>query len=85
MLESVEIRTSAPVEGYPYEWVSAIAHYAVDPDAEANARITDLGLAPRDADGKVRFSGDVVLLRPNGGGNGRALLSVPTAAWSGCR
>ena len=54
-----------------------MAHYAVDPDAPANARIADLGLAPRDGDGKVRFSGDVVLLRPDGGGNRRALLAVP--------
>jgi hypothetical protein len=78
MLESLEIRTAGPVEGYPYEWVSAIAHYAVDPGAKASARIADLSLAPRDPDGKVRFSGDVVLLRPaEGAGNGRALLSVP--------
>ncbi len=77
MLESLEVRASEAVKGYPYEWVSAVARYAVDPDDPANARITDLGLAPRDGDGKVRFSGDVVLLRPDGGGNRRAVLSVP--------
>jgi alpha/beta hydrolase family protein len=32
---------------------------------------------PRDADGKVRFAGDVALLRPTDDGNGRALLVVP--------
>ena len=77
MLESLEIRTAEPIENYKYEWISGVAHYAVDPDAPANARIADLGLAPRDRDGKVRFSGDVVLLRPADGGNGRAILSVP--------
>ena len=77
MLESLEIRIAEPIENYKYEWISAVAHYAVDPDAPANARIADLGLAPRDHDGKVRFSGDVVLLRPADGANGRAILSVP--------
>ena len=77
MLESLEIRIAEPIENYKYEWISGVAHYAVDPDAPANARIADLGLAPRDHDGKVRFSGDVVLLRPADGGNGRAILSVP--------
>ena len=77
MLESLEIRITEPIENYKYEWISAVAHYAVDPDAPANARIADLGLAPRDHDGKVRFSGDVVLLRPADGTNGRAILSVP--------
>ena len=77
MLESLEIRITEPIENYKYEWISAVAHYAVDPDAPANARIADLGLAPRDHDGNVRFSGDVVLLRPADGTNGRAILSVP--------
>jgi len=77
MLESVEIRREEPMGNYRYEWISAVAHYAVDPDDPANARIADLSLAPRGHDGKVRFSGDVVLLRPDGGGNRRAILSVP--------
>jgi Alpha/beta hydrolase domain len=77
MIESLEVRSAKRLPDYPYEWISAVAHYAVDPAAPANARIADLGLAPRDGDGKVRFSGDVVLLRPDGGGNRRALLAVP--------
>jgi hypothetical protein len=77
MIESLEIRTGGPLENYKYEWISAEAHYAVDPVASANERIVDLGLAPPDADGKVRFSGDVVVLRPVGGGNRRAIVSVP--------
>ncbi len=77
MIESVEIQATKPLDDYPYEWVSAVARYAVDPELLANGRIADLGLAPRDADGLVRFSGDVVLLRPAGGGSRRAVLSVP--------
>jgi hypothetical protein len=77
MLESLEIRREKPMENYRYEWISAVAHYAVDPDDPASARVADLGLAPRGRDGKVRFSGDVVLLRPDGGGNRRAIVSVP--------
>jgi hypothetical protein len=77
MIESLEIRASEPVKGYDYEWVSAVAHYAVDPGAPASGRIADLALAPRDGDGQVRFTGDLVLLRPAGGGNGRALVVVP--------
>ncbi len=77
MIESLEIRSAQPFPRHQHEWISAVAHYAVDPDDRANARIADLGLAPRDGDGLVRFSGDVVLLRPAGGGNGRAIVSVP--------
>ena len=77
MIESLEIQATKPLDDYPYEWVSAVARYAVDPALPANERIADLGLAPRDADGLVRFSGDVVLLRPAGGGARRAVLSVP--------
>ena len=77
MLEAFTVRKTSPIAGRPYEWVSARAEYAVDPDDPGTARIADLGLVPRDADGKVRFAGDVVLLRSAGGGNGRALLVVP--------
>jgi hypothetical protein len=77
VLETFTVRKTSPIAGRHYEWVSARAEYAVDPDDPGTARIADLGLAARDADGKVRFAGDVVLLRPTGDGNGRALLVVP--------
>jgi hypothetical protein len=51
-----------------YEWVVATASYAVDTRDAGTARIADLKLVPRDADGKVRFRGDVVMLRPTEGG-----------------
>ena len=77
MIESIEIQATKPLEDYPYEWFRAVVRYAADPALPANERIADLGLAPRDADGLVRFSGDLVLLRPVGGGARRAVLSVP--------
>ncbi len=62
-----------------YEIIRATAHYAVDPDGEDESRIADLDLAPRDADGCVRFHGDVVLITPvdPSRGNGAMLIDVP--------
>jgi hypothetical protein len=44
--------------------VDGVARFAVDPDAPANASITDLRLAPRGEGGRVRFEADFCLLRP---------------------
>ena len=62
----------------PYESVSGRFSFAVDPDAAANATITDLKLAPRNADGKVEFWADFFLLKPVDPkkGNGRLLYDV---------
>jgi hypothetical protein len=47
-----------------YEKIHAVAHFALDPAAPANARIIDLQQAPRDTRGKVTFSSEFILLRP---------------------
>ena len=62
-----------------YERIDAIAHYAVDPAAAANAGIVDLDRAARDDDGRVHFRGDVVVLRPvvPASGNRVALIDIP--------
>ena len=39
-------------------------YFAVDPDNPANGIITDIGLAPRNADGLVEFSSDFFLIKP---------------------
>ncbi len=57
-----------------YERIRGRLHYAVDPKDPANARIVDLGLAPRDARGLVTFAGDFLLLRPKGLGRGNHRL-----------
>jgi hypothetical protein len=61
-----------------YEKIRGRLHYAVDPKNPANARIVDLRLAPRDARGRVTFSGDFVLLKPVdlARGNHRLLYDV---------
>ena len=62
-----------------YERIEGVLHYAVDPQAPGNARIVDLGLAPRDGDGRVHFQGSVSMLLPTEPtrGNGTLLLDVP--------
>jgi hypothetical protein len=47
-----------------YELLTGRAHFAIDPLHPANALITDIELAPRDAAGRVRCSADVSILRP---------------------
>ena len=47
-----------------HERVIARVHYAVDPKLPANQGIADLAAAPRNADGKVEFAGDLLLFLP---------------------
>ncbi|HEY1242965.1 MAG TPA: alpha/beta hydrolase domain-containing protein [Bryobacteraceae bacterium] len=61
-LQSIEVRSQATVG--PYEQILARAHYAVDPKLAANHGIADIALAPVDSQGKVEFSGDVLVWRP---------------------
>lgn len=61
-----------------YERVVAKARFVVDPNAPANAIITDLKLAPRNAEGMVEFSADIYCLKPRNPqrGNGTVLFEV---------
>jgi len=47
-----------------YERLWGRAHFAVDPDAPAQAGIVDIGKAPRNADGLVEFAADLLILKP---------------------
>ena len=62
----------------PYEQLDGTVHFAVDPANNANETVTDIGLAPRNAEGLVEFSSDFRLLRPvdPACGNGRVVLDV---------
>ena len=62
----------------PYEKLVGRLHYEVDPDDAANARVTDLKFAPRNARGKVEFWSDFYLLKPvhTERGNRRLLYDV---------
>src|ERR1035438_3197209 len=43
----------------PYEQITALARFAIDPKDARNRVIVDLELAPKNADGKVEFAADV--------------------------
>lgn len=59
----------------PFEICEGRIHYAVDPESPRNAAIVDLANAPRDGDGKVRFSGDFTFIHAPGSGQpARTLL-----------
>lgn len=61
-----------------YERIVGRVYFAVDPNHPANQIITDIALAPRNADGMVEFSSDFYLLKPRDAakGNGTALYEV---------
>jgi len=67
-LEVVERTPFAPGASFgeagAYEKIRGIAYFALDPAATANARIVDLGRAPRDARGRVTFASEFIMLRP---------------------
>jgi hypothetical protein len=62
----------------PYEELKGTLRFAIDPRHRANARITDVELAPRNAARRVEFSADVSILLPvdRARGNGRVVLDV---------
>ena len=78
---ALEIKTCSPfAQGTafgdvgPYQLLEGTVHVAVNPDHPSNAGITDLQLAPRNAQGLVRCVADVRLLSP----------SPPNTATTGC-
>jgi hypothetical protein len=62
-----------------YERVQGIVHFAVDPASPANSRIADIALAPRNAEGRVEFSSDFVIVRPRdpARSRGSVFLEIP--------
>ena len=61
-----------------YEKIAGTIRFSADPDHTLHKQITDIGLAPRNAAGRVEFSGDFYVLKPvdTRKGNGRLLLDV---------
>ena len=61
-----------------YEKIIGTIRFAADPGHPLHRRITDIGLAPKNAEGRVEFSGDFYLLKPvdTAKANGRLLLDV---------
>jgi len=62
----------------PYQLLQGSAHFAIDPLSPRNEAITDIELAPRDANGAVRFSSHFAMLQPvePARGNGSVLFDV---------
>ena len=62
----------------PYEKIAGTIRFAANPEHAVNRVVTDIGLAPRNAAGRVEFSGDFYILKPVDmkKGNGRLLCDV---------
>jgi hypothetical protein len=80
---SPRARRSAQVG--PYERLTGKLFFAVDPRNSANAIITDIDKAPRNAQGKVEFSSDFQLLKPKqmARANGAVLYEVSNRGGKG--
>jgi hypothetical protein len=61
-----------------YEKIAGTIRFSADPAHPANRAVTDIGLAPKNAAGRVEFSGDFYVLKPVDmkKGNGRLLFDV---------
>ncbi|HEX5820069.1 MAG TPA: alpha/beta hydrolase domain-containing protein [Gemmatimonadales bacterium] len=83
-LVRLEVSSRVPMGGAscgaagPYERVRGRALFAFDPASRANAAIVDLGLAPRNARGRVEAWADIEIERPTDPrrGNGVVLVDV---------
>ena len=60
----------------PYRRTDGVVTFGVDPDNRANGAIVDLGLAPRDAAGRVLFRSDFALIAPEESDRGNRGLIV---------
>lgn len=68
-----------------YEGLSGTIFFEVDPTNPVNQIITDINLAPRNANGKVEFRSDFYLIKPKdiGHGNGTVLYEVSNRGGKG--
>jgi len=80
----IEITSRAPYAGGrafgetgAYELIQGRMHFAIDPNDPHNQIVTDLHLAPINADGRVEFLSDFALLKPvNALSGGRLICDV---------
>jgi hypothetical protein len=79
----VDIATRADFSIANYERITGKVYFAVDPALLANQIITDITLAPRNAQGLVEFSADLEVLRPKSKGNGTALVEISNRGGKG--
>lgn len=72
--EVVRIEVQRRDDAGTHERVIARVHYAVDPSLPANRRIADLAFAPRNPEGRVEFSGDLLLFLPKAARDARGTV-----------
>ncbi|HTJ29503.1 MAG TPA: alpha/beta hydrolase domain-containing protein [Acidobacteriaceae bacterium] len=65
------------------EKITARVYFAIKPNDPRNTRIVDLDKAPRNSDGEVEFSSDLLLIRPLTGANNALLLEIPNRGGAG--
>ncbi len=71
----IEVQSVSP-SGPGFEQMDGVAWGEVDPADDRNALITDIELAPRNANGNVEYSTEFRILRPTAGGSGVLLYDV---------
>ncbi|HEY9128120.1 MAG TPA: alpha/beta hydrolase domain-containing protein, partial [Acidobacteriaceae bacterium] len=86
----IEVLSRASVPASPrnaalpgFEKITARVYFAIKPNDPHNTRIVDLDKAPRNADGEVEFSSDLLLVRPLAGATGALLLEIPNRGGTG--
>jgi len=80
VVDRTDVLGGRPIGGAGgYERVLTQVKFALDPENAANRNIRDLALAPRNEEGQVEFTADVLVLRPRdpSKGNGMLLVEVP--------
>ncbi|MDH3438587.1 MAG: alpha/beta hydrolase domain-containing protein [Betaproteobacteria bacterium] len=75
-ITDIEILSIAPSGPGSFDQIDGIARGAVDPNDPRNAVITDIHLAPRNADGLVEYITEFRILRPTAEANGVLLYDV---------
>jgi hypothetical protein len=76
-LVRVAVKERAEVPGTAYERIVGRAYFSVDPALTVNRAVVDLDRAPRNAEGRVEFSGDLHILKPKAeAANGTLLFEV---------
>jgi len=81
----VDVTHRADIPETGYEQITAKAYFAVDPRLPANKIIVDLDRAPRNAQGLVEFSSDIVVMQPKdpAKSNGTLLFEVSNRGGKG--
>ncbi len=56
---------SSTAVDFSYESITGVVHFTLDPQHPANQAVTDIALAPRNADGLIEYAADFKLLVPS--------------------